>query len=112
MGFLKSLFGRPQPNAEEPSRSEQPAKISDHPNAPEVDLPNFGTPERNRWQVPDGIVVLNGKTWNQLRTVPIDGPFTKAQLRDRAGKDANKDISPIRLDLEGGRVVAFENDTR
>lgn len=111
MGFLKSLFGRPVPDAEEPERSET-AKTSDHPNAPDVNLPDFGTPERNRWQVPQGIVVLNGKSWNELRTVHIESHFTNAELRERAGKDANRDISPIRLDIEGDRVVAFEDDTR
>lgn len=112
MGFLKSLFGRPEPKAEELQRPAQLAKTSDHPNAPEVELEDFGMPERHRWQVPDGIVVLNGKTWNQLRTVPIESPFTSAQLRDRAGRDTNRDISPIRLELEDDRVVAFEDDTR
>ena len=88
MGFLKSLFGRPVPDAEEPERSET-AKTSDHPNAPDVNLPDFGTPERNRWQVPEGIVVLNGKSWNELRTVHIESHFTNVELRERAGKDAN-----------------------
>lgn len=112
MGFLKSLFGRPEPTSGESPTSKQTARGSDHPNAPEAELSDLGIPERNRWLVPDGVVVLNGKTWNQLRTVRIESDFSGDALRQRAGQDTNRDISPIRLVLEAERVVAYEDGTR
>lgn len=110
MGFLKSLFARPSPDREEPARPETPGRTSEHPNAPLEGVPDFGMPERHHWATPDGIVILNGKTWNQLRTVFIETTISQADLRSRVGEQTNKDISPIRLELADGRVVAWHRD--
>lgn len=111
MGFLRSLFARPSPDREEPAaRPEPPGRTSEHPNAPLQSVPDFGMPERHHWETPDGSVILNGKTWNQLRTVLIQTTISQAQLRSRVGQQTNKDISPIRLEVADGRVVVWHRD--
>lgn len=110
MAFLRSLFARPSQDREEPARSEQPDRTSEHPNAPVGGIPDYGMPERHHWETPEGTVVLNGKTWNQLRTVFIETRISQAELRERVGEQTNKDVSPIRLEAADGDLVAWHRD--
>jgi HIRAN domain len=95
MGFLRRLFG-----------SSRPAP---HPNAPSATIPTTGVPERHRFQVPDGIVVLNGKTRTTNSVVRLNGSDPEALFAAAGPK--GKELVPTDLRIEGNAVSVYSGET-
>lgn len=97
MGFLRRLFGgagRPAP----------------HPNGPLATIPATGMPERHRFQVPDGIAVLNGKTRSTNSVVRLVGADPQSLLAAAGSK--GKELVPTDLRTEGNGVAIYSGETR
>lgn len=97
MGFLRRLLGgasRPAP----------------HPNAaPSGPIPSTGAPERWRFQVPDGIAVLNAKTRSTNTVVRLDASDPQALFAAAGPK--GKELVPTDLRTEGVGIGVFSGDT-
>jgi len=104
MSFLRRLFGRSAPTADErmfkvtitdgagrPIPAAKPRRavrrVSDHPNAPfDEPPPGQRRPERHTWVIPDGTVVLaRSGTW--IRLSGTTKAETQADLRASPGAD-------------------------
>jgi HIRAN domain len=95
MGFLRRLFG-----------SSRPAP---HPNAPPATVPTTGMPERHRFKVPDGIVVLNAKTRSINSVVRLVGSDPEALLAAAGPK--GKELVPTDLRTEGNGIAVYSGET-
>ena len=96
MGLLRRLFGTPRP--------------APHPNAaPTGPIPSTGTPERWRFQAPDGIAVLNGKTRSTNTVVRLNRADPEMLLAAAGPK--GRELAPTDLRTEGDGVAVYSGET-
>ena len=97
MGFLRRLFGGA-------------ARPAQHPNAASTGpIPSTGMPERNRFQVPDGIAVLNAKTRSTNSVVRLNRSDPEALLAAAGPK--GRELVPTDLRTEGNGVAVYSGET-
>ncbi len=124
MGFLRRLLGTPRsagtaaPTLAAPSAASTPitslpttvTPTRAHPNAALAGpLPASGLPERWRFEVPDGIAVLNAKTRNGLHAVRLNrtDPEVLGVVAGPGGRELVQ--TDLRTDSDG--VAVFLGDT-
>lgn len=105
MGFLRRLLGAPGPA--NPPTPTTPARS--HPNAAATGpLPSGGLPERWRFEVPDGIAVLNAKTRNVVHTVRLNR--SDPEILAATAGPKGRELVPTDLRTDGEGVAVYSGD--